>query len=269
MKLTEDAIKWTKEYLSNNENVVIGISGGIDSSTTAAILKEAIGVDRIYAVMMPCGEQKDIEDSKAVIKHLGLRNVYEINIGEAYDDLCKQFHHNIDVDLPLTFTTNTPARLRMTTLYGVAAMVGNCRVVNTCNVSEDVVGYSTKFGDHAGDFGIINHLTKTEVRSIGADLKLPDFLVNKTPIDGMSINEDGSYKSDEDKLGISYNDLDKLIRTGEATDEIRTKVFKMYNANLHKFDLKFPSFDPELPNYISEKNLPKWTKSQCEDAALW
>jgi NAD+ synthase len=157
----------------------------------------------------------------------------------------------------------------MTTLYGIAAIFGNCLVVNTCNLSEDVVGYSTKFGDHAGDFSILNKLTKTEVRQIASDLGIDAYLVNKTPTDGMSLNSDGSLKSDEDKLGISYADLDKLIRTGEASDEVRSKVFKFYNANKHKFDLKLPSFDPKLPNYITEENLPKWTKSQCEDAVLW
>jgi len=252
-KLTLEIIDWTKTYLGNS-NVVIGISGGVDSSVTAAILKEAIGIDRIYAVMMPCGEQKDIDDSKKLIKHLSLKNVYELNIGETYDALCKQFHHNIDVNLPTTFTTNTPARLRMTTLYGVAAMIGNCRVVNTCNLSEDVVGYSTKFGDHAGDFSIINHLTKTEVRRIGSELNLPKELVYKTPIDGKSLNEDGSYKSDEDKLGISYNDLDNIIRYGIGNDDNINKVKKMYQNSLHKFDLHLPSFDPRFPNYITGEN---------------
>ena len=253
-KLLDDIIQWTREYLGEYTEVVVGISGGIDSSVTAAILKAAIGKDRVIGVQMPCGEQKDISDSDEIIKFLGLTS-YCINIGSSYTALYNTISEetglaNSDFNMPESFTTNTPARLRMTVLYGLAAIIGNCRVVNTCNLSEDVVGYATKFGDHAGDFSILNHLTKTEVRQLGAELGLPEHLVKKTPIDGMSLNEDGSYKSDEDKLGISYSNLDKLIRTGEATDEIRSKVFKLYNANKHKFDLKPPSFDPKFPNYI-------------------
>lgn len=259
-KLLDDIIQWTKDYLGDTTKVVIGISGGVDSSVTAAILKAAIGRDRIFAVQMPCGEQKDISDSDEIIKFLELTS-YCINIGSAYTALYDTISEKTglagsDFDMPESFTTNTPARIRMTVLYGLAAIIGNCRVVNTCNLSEDMVGYATKFGDHAGDFSIINKLTKTDVRQLGVELGLPEHLVMKTPIDGMSLNEDGSYKSDEDKLGISYSDLDTLIRTGEATDEVRSKVFKLYNANKHKADLKLPSFNPKLPNYIDKR----WTE---------
>jgi len=201
--------------------VVIGISGGKDSTVCAALLTEALGKDRVIGVMMPNGIQKDISDSEKVIELLDIKRAL-INIEGAYEALRQQFlsdGHNPD-DKPL-YTTNTPARLRMTTLYGIAAIYGGY-VCNTCNLSEDFVGYSSKWGDCTGDFGLLCGLTKTEVVALGDELGLPKELVHKTPSDGMC------GKSDEDNLGFTYEQLDRFIRRESDVEisDIPTNVIR-------------------------------------------
>jgi NAD+ synthase len=213
---------------------VIGISGGKDSTICAALLAEALSKDRVIGVMMPNGIQKDISDSEKVIELLGIKRAL-INIEGAYEALRQQFlsdGHNPD-DKPL-YTTNTPARLRMTALYGIAAIYGGF-VCNTCNLSEDFVGYSTKWGDCTGDFGLLCSLTKSEVVALGDELGLPKELVHKTPSDGMC------GKSDEDNLGFTYEQLDKFVRResdAEISDiptNIIQKIVKMHeNPNTKK-----------------------------------
>lgn len=207
--------------------VVIGISGGKDSTICAALLAEALGKDRIIGVMMPNGIQKDISDSEKVIELLGIKRAL-INIEDAYEALRQQFlsdGHNPD-DKSL-YTTNTPARLRMTVLYGIAAIYGGF-VCNTGNASEGYIGYSTKWGDSTGDFGLLCGLTKTEVVALGDELGLPKELVHKTPSDGMC------GKSDEDNLGFTYEQLDRFIRResdAEISDiptNVIQKIVKMH-----------------------------------------
>lgn len=253
-QLADEVINWTRDFvnkISPTMKVVIGISGGKDSSVVAAILKEAIGVDRIIAVQMPCGKQIDIADSNKVIKELDLVNHYCINIGSSYYELCSEFRNQTKKELPDTFTTNTPARLRMTTLYGVAAIFGGL-VVNTCNRSEDVVGYSTKFGDHAGDFAPINHLTTEEVIAIGDYLGLPYELTHKVPADGMSLNDDGSLKGDEIKLGFTYHEVNEIIRNNIHSEHY-DKIVDMWKKNYHKFNLNLPCYIPQnLNDYFNK-----------------
>jgi len=213
---------------------VIGISGGADSTICAALLTETLGKDRVIGVMMPNGIQKDISDSEKVIELLGIKRAL-INIEGAYEELRQQFlsdGHTPD-DKPL-YTTNTPARLRMTTLYGIAAIYGGY-VCNTCNLSEDWVGYSTKWGDCTGDFGLLCGLTKSEVVALGDELGLPKELVHKTPSDGMC------GKSDEDNLGFTYEQLDKFIRResdveiSDIPTNVIQKIVKMHeNPNTKK-----------------------------------
>lgn len=214
--------------------VVIGISGGKDSTICAALLAEALGKDRVIGAMMPNGIQKDISDSEKVIELLGIKRAL-INIEGAYEALRQQFlsdGHNPD-DKPL-YTTNTPARLRMTTLYGIAAIYGGF-VCNTGNASEGYIGYSTKWGDCTGDFGLLCGLTKTEVVALGDELGLPKELVHKMPSDGMC------GKSDEDNLGFTYEQLDRFIRResdveiSDIPTNVIQKIVKMHeNPNTKK-----------------------------------
>lgn len=238
-KVTEQCVQWIRDFFEANGkdcNAVIGISGGKDSSVAAALCVEALGKDRVIGVLMPCGEQHDIDAAYSLVNHLGIKH-YEVNIKDAVEGV----KNAIPEELTLTSQslTNLPARIRMTTLYAVSQSV-NGRVVNTCNLSEDWVGYSTRYGDAAGDFSPMCHLTVTEVKEIGRYLGLPAFLVDKTPIDGLS------GKTDEDNLGFTYAVLDRYIRTGEIDDE-KTKdlIDRRHKANLFKLEL-MPQFRPEF-----------------------
>ena len=239
MKESEKVIEWIKQYFKDNGkdfNAIIGISGGCDSSVTAALLVKALGKDRVIGVLMPNGDQYDIDCSYQLVQFLDIKH-YVININKPYLELTNEIDTKLKIDSKSydIYRTNTPSRLRMATLYGISGLF-NGRVANTCNLSEDYVGYSTKFGDSAGDFSPISNFTKTEVRELGEELGLPKNLIYKVPEDGMS------FKSDEEKLGFTYEVLDKYIRTGEIDDlKIKEKIDKMHLANLHKIQL-MPSY---------------------------
>lgn len=239
MKESEKVIEWIKQYFKDNGkdcNAIIGISGGCDSSVTAALLVKALGKDRVIGVLMPNGDQYDIDCSYQLVKFLDIK-YYIININKPYLELTNEIDTKLKIDSKSydIYRTNTPSRLRMATLYGISGLF-NGRVANTCNLSEDYVGYSTKFGDSAGDFSPISNFTKTEVRELGEELGLPKNLIYKVPEDGMS------FKSDEEKLGFTYEVLDKYIRTGEIDDlKTKEKIDKMHLANLHKIQL-MPSY---------------------------
>ena len=242
MKESEKIVAWIQRYFEENGKgckAVIGISGGTDSSVCAALLVKALGKENVIGVMMPNGHQHDIDVSKELIAFLGIPS-YCINIEAPVKALGKDIGEALNAnpnENPIYYT-NTPARVRMTILYGISAMVRG-RVANTCNLSEDYVGYSTKFGDAAGDFSPLSDITKTEVKQIGRELGLPAKFVEKIPEDGMS------GVSDETKLGFTYAVLDRYIRTGEIDDlEVKAKIDRLHKMNLHKI---LP-----MPKYIKE-----------------
>lgn len=246
-KVTNDLIKWIKDWFENNGkgcNAIIGISGGKDSTVVAKLCCEALGADRVIGVMMPNGEQKDISDSIKVCDILGIKN-YTINIKGAVDATLQQMSM-CGIDITNQTTTNLPARIRMSTLYAVSQS-NNGRVSNNCNKSEDVVGYATRYGDGAGDFSPLSELTTIEIMQIGDYLGLPYELVHKTPIDGLNTNPDGSYVTDEQSLGVTYDQIHEYIRNfgsglkKETVDFINNK----YEANKFKLEL-MPKFTPYL-----------------------
>ena len=230
--------EWIRQTVGG-ATVVVGVSGGKDSSVVAALCVAALGKERVHGVLMPCHKQDDIDKSLLLVKTLGID--YEIiDIGPAYDALTEEIKKKCDKEFNLLYTSNTPARIRMTILYGVAALLGNSRVANTCNLSEDYVGYSTKFGDAAGDFSPLSHFTCHEVIALGEMLGLPYELTHKAPSDGMC------GLTDEDRFGFTYATLDAYIRDGVKPDEkTLERIESMHRAGLHKLRL-MPSYEPEV-----------------------
>ena len=230
-KVKADIIKWIQDWFENNGkgcNAVIGISGGKDSSAVAALCVEALGKERVIGVLMPNGEQFDIDVSRDLVDFLGIKS-YTLNIKDAFESIISQVSEMTEVS-PFT-RTNLPPRIRMAALYAVSQSF-NGRVANTCNLSEDWVGYSTKYGDAAGDFSPLSRLTVQEVKAIARECGLPDRFVEKVPIDGLC------GKTDEDNLGFTYATLDKYIRTGVCEDEeIKNKIDTMHVRNLFKLRL--------------------------------
>ena len=236
-KVKNECVAWIRDFFAKNGpdcNAVVGISGGKDSSVTAALCVEALGKERVIGVLMPCGEQHDIDMAKLLVAHLGIQS-FEVNIQAAVEGL-KQA---IPFPLSVQSTTNLPPRIRMAALYAVAQS-HNGRVANTCNLSEDWVGYATRYGDGAGDFSPLCHLTVQEVKQIGRVLGLPAELVDKVPIDGLC------GKTDEDNLGFTYAELDRYIRTGEIENaQTKARIDHLHQINQFKLEL-MPAFDPKL-----------------------
>lgn len=229
----QNMITEIKKYFVRNggetTKAIIGISGGKDSTIAAALLVRALGAENVFGVLMPCGEQADIADSYKVVEYLHIPHV-EVNIGQAMEKLTEAIPGGLfgknDV-----YYTNTPARLRMTTLYGIAALVGG-RVVHTGNASEMYVGYTTKFGDMAGDFSIFYDFYVREILAIGDALNLPAELVHKAPGDGMT------GKTDEDNFGFSYEVLDAYLLDNETPSyETLRLIEERHERNLHKMHM--------------------------------
>ena len=238
-KVKNECVQWIRDFFEKNGkgcNAVVGISGGKDSSVAAALCAEALGKERVVGVLMPQGEQHDIDKAYQLVHHLGIRH-FEVNIKDAVDGILKNFPKELEVTAQTV--QNIPPRIRMSTLYAVSQSV-NGRVCNTCNLSEDWVGYSTRYGDSVGDFSPMSSLTVTEVKEIGHLLGLPKELVEKVPIDGLC------GKTDEENLGFTYAELDVYIRTGKIEDaEKKEMIDKRHRANLFKLEL-MPCFKPNL-----------------------
>lgn len=229
VKAVEATAEWIRNWFDQNGpgcNAIIGISGGKDSSIAAALCCEALGKDRVVGVLMPNGEQSDIDMAKLLVDHLGIEH-YVINIQGAFDSMMAQME-TAGIEVSKDSVINLPPRLRMSTLYAVGQSK-NGRVVNTCNLSEDWVGYSTRYGDSVGDFSPMSCFTTAEIRAMGKVLGLPSTLIEKVPSDGLS------GMSDEDKLGFTYAVLDRYIRTGEIDDPAtKERIDSLHKKNLFK-----------------------------------
>ena len=245
-KVKDDLVTWIRNWFEENGpecNAVIGISGGKDSSVVAALCVEALGKDRVIGVMMPQGEQSDIDKSYQLIRHLDIRSI-QVDISDAVNAVLHDIMYGIydmvyqgpnAIDISKQTTINLPPRIRMATLYAISQSL-NGRVSNNCNLSEDWVGYSTRWGDSVGDFAPLANLTVTEVKKIGYELGLPADLIEKIPSDGLC------GKTDEDNLGFSYDTLDRYLRTGVCEDtDAKMKIDALHNKNLFKMK-PIPSF---------------------------
>ena len=239
IEVKNKCVDWIRNFFETSGkgcNAVVGISGGKDSSIVAALCVEALGKDRVIGVLMPQGRQSDIEYSHKLCNHLKIDRVL-VPVGNIVNTTEYEISTSLDCGLSEQTKVNLPARIRMAVLYAVSQTL-NGRVANTCNLSEDWVGYSTRYGDAAGDFSPLSNLTVTEIKQIGRVLGLPDELIDKVPSDGLC------GKTDEDNLGFTYDALDRYIRTGEIEDEeVKNKIDAMHERNLFKLQL-MPSFQP-------------------------
>ncbi len=235
-KVLDDVTLWIQDWFEKNGNgcnAVLGISGGKDSSVAAALCVRALGKERVIGVLMPNGVQSDIDVARELVDFLGIKS-FEINIKEGYDALMASIVGEIG-EISNQTRINLAPRVRMSVLYAVSQS-NNGRVVNTCNLSEDYVGYSTRYGDAAGDFSPLANLTVAEVVELGIEVGLPEHIVKKVPSDGLC------GKTDEDNLGFTYAMLDKYIRTGVCEDEAK-KARIDYLNRINKFKLEpMPSF---------------------------
>lgn len=243
-KTKDEIIEWIRNYFRKNGpdcNAVIGISGGKDSSIVAALCCEALGNGRVIGVLMPQGAQSDIDVARELVAYLGIQS-HEINIAETVNALLANGRAAGLCDSKQA-RVNLPARIRMATLFMVSQS-RNGRVANTCNASENFVGWQTVGGDGFGQFSPLSKLTVTEVKAVGRELGLPEKFIEKVPADGLT------GKTDEDNFGFTYDFLDKYIRTGEFGRDTATaaKIDRMHEANLFK-DLPMPTYDPTLFNW--------------------
>lgn len=263
-KVKDDLVQWIRDWFEKNGsgcNAVIGISGGKDSTVVAALCVEALGKDRVVGVMMPNGVQPDIDKSYEVVRHLGIGSM-EVDISYGVEGILNSIQDNPigkmnGQDFEFTFFPisdqthiNLPPRIRMATLYAISQSL-NGRVSNNCNLSEDWVGYSTRWGDSVGDFSPISNLTVTEVKAIGYELGLPKEFIEKVPSDGLC------GKTDEDNLGFSYEVLDKYIRTGICDDPVaKERINRLHEKNLFKLQ-PMPSFPYKMipPNVMWDEVL--------------
>lgn len=239
-KVLNELTVWIRDWFEENGrdcNAIVGISGGKDSSVAAALCVRALGVDRVIGVLMPNGEQSDIAMSRLLVEHLGIRH-FVVNIHDGYQGLLGEVRRQLG-DVSRDTEINLAPRLRMATLYAVAQS-NNGRVANTCNLSEDWVGYSTRYGDSAGDFSPLSMLCVREVKALGRELGLPECLVEKVPIDGLC------GQTDEEKLGFTYAALDAYIRDGVKPDAAtKARIDRLYKLN--RFKVRFMDVFPYRP----------------------
>ena len=232
-KLTNQIIKWLEEYRDNTQcrGVVLGVSGGKDSTTVAMLAKKVWG-DNVVGIMMPDGGQVDLDDSVAICSSLNLRHAL-VNIGGAVTQILHSINASVPfVDVNQKAITNIPPRVRMTTLYAIAQTLGY-RVIGTGNASEAYIGWTTKWGDSAYDLNPIAGLTCGEVVEVGLDLA-KDFgldakYIVKKPSDGLT------GMSDEDNFGFTYSELDGFINgVLPESAEVGKKIIAMHTATEHK-----------------------------------
>lgn len=243
-ELLNETIEWLDEYkrATNCRGVVLGISGGKDSTTVAMLAKKVWGKN-VVGVLMPNGEQKDIADSLDIVESLNIE-YRVVDIKSAYDGIISAVEKSSGktptagvVAAPPVISdkskTNIPPRLRMTVLYAIAQTLGYL-VIGTGNASEAYIGWTTKWGDSAYDFNPIAHLTCSEVVAVGSILAeefgLDKKYIIKPPSDGLC------GKTDEDSFGFSYAELDGYIDGGRAAvdGETADKIERLHRASEHK-----------------------------------
>ena len=244
----EKAINWIKEFVESSgaEGVVVGNSGGKDSATVIAMATRALGKDKVLTIAMPCNSIKeDLEDAKLVSMTFDVP-LLEIDLSDSYNTFERTINNSlkgIDKELVNEAKVNSKPRFRMTTLYSVAQSM-NYLVIGTGNLCEQMVGYTTKWGDNASDFNPIGNFTVREVLAIGKYLGVPDRIINKAPSDGL-----GS-KTDEEKMGVTYDQIEEYIETGKTSEEAMLVIERKNRVSKHKRCL-VPKYTFDRVNYLS------------------
>lgn len=233
-------IKWIKRWFDKNgpdSSAVIGISGGKDSTICAALCCEALGKDRVFGVLMPNGNQSDIQDAYDIVTYLGIKSA-EINIGGTVDDIAYNLREH-DIYMNEIATINLQPRIRMSILYAVSQSM-NGRVINTTNICEGVVGNFTKYGDVCGDIAPFQLLTVSQIVQIGKELNLPDYFIEKIPADGLT------GKTDEENLGVTYQEIESYLE-GTLDSELDSyiKIQKLRENSAHKRN-SISAFNPDF-----------------------
>jgi len=239
--LKDKCVQWIRDWFAANgpaSCAVLGMSGGKDSTIAAALCAEALGRDRVVGVALPA-EGQSLNGADEICRHIGIRYLC-LPIGRVEKEF-RALSSYLEEGFSVQTEQNIPPRIRMTALYAVAQSVGGM-VANTCNLSEDYIGYATLFGDAAGSFSPLGKLCVREIRAIGHELGLPAKWVDKVPDDGLPHS-----CSDEQKFGFSYDTLDRYIREGVCEDaRIKEKIDSLHCRNLFKTQiLNIPFFVPE------------------------
>lgn len=242
-KLTENLVSWTQEMMKkiNSTKAVIGISGGKDSSVVAALMVRALGKENVVGILMPDGEQSDINYSKDLVDFLKIEN-HTVNIKPITDQFKIKFKETLKDGILRQTELNLPPRVRMTVLYGISQSIPGSLVINTSNYSEDYVGYATIYGDTAGAFSPLGRLTTEEVINIGRVLGLPEKFLVKAPSDGLT------GKTDEDVLGVKYSQINEFINTGKTDRDKEEIIKRLHRISRFKFE-PIPSFDPGIKRF--------------------
>ena len=236
VKIHDHIVGWIRDYVKNSggKTVILGMSGGADSTVAGRFAVEAVGPENVIGVFMPCGYQPDIQDAYDAAAAAGITRTYEVNIGEVNAQMAKiipGFSGSEQAKL------NLRPRLRMATLYAIAQSVDengqpiNGRVCCTGNRCEALVGYCTLWGDLAGDFAPLSILTKREVCELGKFMGLPERLVFKAPSDGLS------GKTDEESLGITYAQIEDYLANKPIDPEAAAKITAMAGRNQFKREI--------------------------------
>ncbi len=239
-------LEWMNEMMQNchGRTAVIGISGGKDSSTVAALAVAAYGRENVYGVLMPDGVQPDIDYSRGLVEHLQIPHC-TINISDAVQGVLKEMER-AGLTPSRQTTVNLPSRIRMSTLYAVAQSLPGGTVINTSNLSEDWVGYCTIYGDSAGAFSPLGMYTTEEVIALGRALGLPEHFLQKPPSDGLT------GLTDEDNLGFTYHAVNEYVRRGVVDPAIKEKIDQKHKASRFKFTT-VPVYHNGLPMALEEE----------------
>ena len=210
------------------QGVIFGLSGGIDSAVVAGLAVRAFP-NSALGVIMPChSDPEDREHALLVAKAFNLK-VVDVDLSPVYDlFLQSTAHATTEVEVSRLSLSNVKPRLRMTTLYYFGS-IHSCLVLGTGNLSEYTIGYFTKHGDGGVDLMPIAGLVKAQVRELAAYLGVPQPIIDKPPSAGLWANQ-----TDEAEMGLSYQELDHYIRTGEAQPKVKERVDRLAALSEHK-----------------------------------